>query len=107
MGMADGQLSQLALQLRPGLLRGCAVLRPGLDKEEWSLSAARARADERRAINRGMLIEYRLAGDRKQRAAGSDDAMGLASAKPETVLLVQIADVTHPVPESLSIVNFV
>jgi hypothetical protein len=77
-------LSQLGLELNDVLPCLSAELRPGFEKNDRLLMAARTGADEGGAVDPGMLVENGFAGDGEERAAFGDDAVGLAAAEPKT-----------------------
>jgi len=66
-----------------------------------------AEPHERRAIDPRVRIDDRLAWLSKVRAACRNDAVGLASAVPKAARLVEIADVSQPVPNRLAVLHFV
>ena len=53
-----------------------------------------------------MLIKDRLARNRVHRPAGRQHAMGHAPAEPKPLLLVEIADVSHAMPDLLAVGDF-
>ena len=63
-------------------------------------------ADQGRAEDLRMLVENRLAGNGVERLVFRDHAMRLAAAEPKSALLVEIADVTHAVPEAVAVRDF-
>src|SRR4029077_5101046 len=55
--------------------------------------------DERGADDAGVLVHDRLAGLGEERAGRGDDAVALPTVEPEAALLVEAAEVAHPVPD--------
>ena len=74
------------------------MARRWLDDEYGRLLAARADADQRRALDVVMGIEDGLDAFGEQRAVGGFHAMRLAAAVPEAARFVEIADVAHAMP---------
>ena len=64
------------------------MLGPRLHKYYRLLFTGNADADKGGAVYPEMLVEDGFAGNREERAAGCDDAVGFAAAEPEAVIVV-------------------
>ena len=68
-----------------------------LHTDHWPLMANIAHSNQSCAKDRRMLIEQGFRRDRVERPLLRPDPVGLAAAKPETALTIQITQISHPV----------
>src|SRR5262245_35665229 len=83
------------------------MLWPRFQKNPRSLTTPRPRTHQGGAINPGMPVEDGFTGNGKEGALGSDHAMRFAAAKPESIAVVQIANVSHAMPKGTAVLDLV
>ena len=70
------------------------------------LTARRTQSDQRRSEYFGMGIEYTLHRDGVEGVLRRDDPMGFAAAEPDPAALVQIAHISHAVPDAAGRIGY-
>ena len=80
-------------------------MRLALDNNCGLLTGAFAQANQRAAKNSRVLIENGLAGHAEKGANPGFNSMGLASAEPKSIHVVDVTDVSHAVPDRVVIIH--
>jgi hypothetical protein len=68
------------------------------DDDHWPCLSWGANSDQGRASNIRMLVEDAFAGNGIQRPRRSNDPVRYPAAKPEPILVIQVARIPHAVP---------
>jgi hypothetical protein len=98
--------TQLSNQMISGNTMFWSKLRPGLDDHYWRLVMRGTDAYQSRPMNVRVLIEDGFTGLGVQIASVGSHAMRFAPTEPKSTFLVQVSNVSHTVPDTLAILNF-
>ena len=97
--------AQLADEFALLLSRFGKTIGDRLNDHNGNLSPRRSNSDERRSIDARMRIEDRFALDREQRPEFALHAMCHPSATPKTILVIQVSNISHAVPNAIAFMN--